>query len=61
MTKKVDYTHVNITDFDQHYLEVRGTFGAGAAYFGKAGSIELNASSMGVFVGVNKYIVGHKN
>lgn len=38
------------------YLELRGTFGLGAAYFGKAGSIEMNLSNMGLFVGVNKFI-----
>jgi hypothetical protein len=60
MSKTEEYTNVNSTDSDQHYLEVRGTLGAGAAYFGRKGSIELNASSMGFFLGVNKFIQGRK-
>jgi hypothetical protein len=44
------------TDVDENYLELRGTFGFGTAYFGKAGSIELNLSNMGFFLGVNKFI-----
>jgi hypothetical protein len=48
------------TDVDENYLELRGTFGFGAAYFGRAGSIELNLSNMGFFLGVNKFIQPRK-
>jgi hypothetical protein len=43
-------------DVDENYLELRSVFGFGAAYFGKAGSIELNVSNMGFFLGVHKFI-----
>jgi len=47
-------------DVDENYLELRGVFGCGAAYFGKAVSLELNISNMGFFVGVNKFIKPRK-
>jgi hypothetical protein len=53
---ETDYYSNNSTDFKDEYLELRGTFGFGAAYFGKAGSIEMNVSNMGLFLGVNKFI-----
>jgi hypothetical protein len=54
--RETDYYNNNSTDFDEEYLELRGTFGGGVSYFGKAGSIEMNISNMGLFVGVNKFI-----
>jgi len=59
-TQSKDYTQTTSTDYDEEYLELRGTFGGGAAYFGKAGSIELNVSNMGFYIGVNKFIQGRK-
>jgi hypothetical protein len=47
-------------DVDENYLELRSVFGFGAAYFGKAGSIELNISNMGFFLGVHKFIQPRK-
>lgn len=58
--QSTDYTQSTTTDLDREYLELRGTFGAGAGYFGKAGSIELNASNMGFYIGVNKFIQSRK-
>jgi len=58
--QSTDYTQSTTTDLDREYLELRGTFGAGAAYFGKAGSIELNVSNMGFYIGVNKFIQSRK-
>ena len=55
-SNKTDYYSNNTSDYGDEYLELRGTFGFGAAYFGKAGSIEMNLSNMGLFVGVNKFI-----
>ena len=37
-------------------VNLRASFGFGAAYFGRAGSLELNVSNMGFFFGVNKFI-----
>jgi hypothetical protein len=48
------------SNMDDEYLELRGTFGFGAAYFGKAGSIEMNLSNMGLFLGVNKFFPARK-
>ncbi len=59
-TQSRDYTQSTSTDFDEEYLELRGTFGLGAAYFGKAGSIEMNVSNMGLFLGINKFIQSRK-
>jgi len=47
-------------DVDENYLELRGVFGGGAGYFGRAGSIELNVSNMGFYIGVNKFIQSRK-
>jgi len=58
--QSTDYTQSTTTDLDREYLELRGTFGAGAGYFGKAGSIELNVSNMGFYIGVNKFIQSRK-
>ncbi len=59
-SESTDYSSTGTTDYKNEFLELRGTFGAGAAYFGKAGSIELNVSNMGFFVGVNKFIPHRK-
>jgi hypothetical protein len=54
------YNNPGNMDVKDEYLELRGTFGFGAAYFGKAGSIEMNLSNMGLFLGVNKFIQPRK-
>jgi len=53
---ETDYYSNSTTDSKNEYLDLRGTVGFGAAYFGKAGSIEMNLSNMGLFLGVNKFI-----
>lgn len=58
-SQSIDYSS-NTPDYDNEYLELRGTFGGGAAYFGKAGSIEMNVSNMGFYIGVNKFIQSRK-
>jgi hypothetical protein len=42
-------------------VELSGSFGFGAAYFGQKGNIELNISNMGFFLGVNKHLWNRKN
>lgn len=43
-------------NYQDETLNLRASFGVGAAYFGRAGSLELNVSNMGFFFGVNKFI-----
>jgi outer membrane protein W len=49
------YNNQQTTDYDEQSVELNGTFGGGVAYFGKAGSIEMNISNMGFFIGVSKF------
>lgn len=53
---KRSYNNSSITDFKEQTLTLDGSFGFGAAYFGKAGSLELNVSNMGLFIGISKFL-----
>jgi len=44
------------TMYDESFTNLRGSFGFGAAYFGRAGSIDLNLSNMGFYLGLSKYL-----
>ncbi len=43
-------------DFKEETVTAKGTFGLGAAYFGNAGSIEMNLSNLGLFLGFHKFL-----
>jgi len=53
---KRSYHNSSISDYKEQMLTLDGSFGFGAAYFGKAGSLELNVSNMGLFIGISKFL-----